>query len=74
MAAAESVSSVSFGSSHSATTAVRGTGETKSEGGARETQTYTPANSLVVPKLPLTGTIDRRAKMAERCFAVVGTP
>lgn len=74
MAAAESVSSVSFGSSHSATTAARGTGEAISEGGAGQTQTHTPANSLVAPKLPLTGTIDRRAKMAKQCFAVVGIP
>jgi hypothetical protein len=74
MAAAESVSSVSFGSSHSATTAARVTGETISEGGAGETQTNSPANSLVAPKLPLTGTIDRRTKMAEQFFAVVGIP
>lgn len=73
MAAAESVSSVSFGSSHSAATAARGTGETIG-GGVGFTQTSTPANSLVAPKLPLTGTIDRKTKMAERCFAVVGIP
>ncbi|XP_021940294.1 protein unc-80 homolog isoform X4 [Zootermopsis nevadensis] len=53
MAAAESVSSVSFGSSHSAATAARGTGETIG-GGVGFTQTSTPANSLVAPKLPLT--------------------
>lgn len=72
MAAAESVSSVSFGSSHSATTAARGTAEAISEGGVGETQTSTPTNLLVAPKFPLTGTIDRRAKVAEKCFAVVG--
>jgi hypothetical protein len=74
MAAAESVSSVSFGSSQSAATAARGTGEAISEGGAGETQTPTPANSLVAPKLPLTGTIDRRTNVAKRCFTVVGIP
>ena len=73
MAAAESVSSVSFGSSHSAATAARGTGEAISEGRVMETQTFSPANTLVAPKLPLTGIIDRRANMAEQCLAVVGT-
>jgi len=74
MAAAESVSSVSFGSSHTAATAARGTGEAISEGRVVETRTFSPANTLVAPKLPLTGIIDRRANMAEQCFAVVGTP
>lgn len=73
MAAAESVSSVSFGSSHSAATAARGTGEAISEGRVVETRTFSPANTLVAPKLPLTGTTDKRANMAEQCFAVVGT-
>jgi len=73
MAAAESVSSVSFGSSHTAATTARGTGEAISEGRVVETRTFSPANTLVAPKLPLTGIIDKRANMAEQCFAVVGT-
>jgi hypothetical protein len=72
MAAAESVSSVSFGSSHSAATAARGAGEAISEGGVGESQNSAPANLLVTPKLSLTGTIDKSTKMTEKCFAVVG--
>lgn len=64
MAAAESVSSVSFGSSHTAAAAARGTGGAISEGRVVETQTFSPANMLVAPKLPLTGINDRRANMA----------
>jgi hypothetical protein len=74
MAAAESVSSVSFGSSHSAAAAARGTGEAITEGGLGQTQTPMPANLLVAPKLSLTGTIDKSTRVAEKYFAVVGIP
>ncbi|KAJ9574016.1 hypothetical protein L9F63_008613, partial [Diploptera punctata] len=55
MAAAESVSSVSFGSSQTAAASRGAVLEATSEGGAGEsTQTTTPANALVASKLPIT--------------------